>query len=171
MGYTLRIKNHLSEEEIEVKIKQLKGFWQVRRWMIISQAQKERVKAEDLALRFGVSEATVYALTSRYNRFGEKGIETPGKGQRQRAYLTTEEESDFLAPFFERAEKGALVTSKNIHAELEGVVGQKIHITTVYRLLKRHNWRKIMPRPSHVKSDKEKQESFKKTSITRSKKC
>ena len=157
------VKDHLSEEELEEKIKEVVGFWQVRRWMIILQAKKEIVKATELSKRFGVSEATIYALTSRYNRYGAKGLETPGKGQRQRAYLTIDEEKDFLEPFIKKAEKGHISTVLEIQKKLENQLGHSVHKTTLYRLLKRQGWRKIVPRPAHVKANKEAQDSFKKT--------
>lgn len=40
--------------------------------------------------------------------------------------------------------------------------GHPIHKTSIYRLLKRHNGRKITPRPKHPKSKEEQQEKFKK---------
>tara|TARA_B100000315_G_C14507115_1_gene555139 strand:+ start:181 stop:684 length:504 start_codon:yes stop_codon:yes gene_type:complete len=163
MGYTLRIEDHLSETELEKKIKGVAGFWRVRRWMIIYQAKKESVKATELSKRFGVSEATVYALTSRYNRYGIEGIETPGKGQRQRAYLSIDEERDFLQPFIKKAEQGHVSTVLEIQKELEKQLGHSIHKTTMYRILKRQGWRKLMPRQAHTKASKEAQESFKKT--------
>jgi hypothetical protein len=42
-------------------------------------------------------------------------------------------------------------------------LGKKVHKTTVYRLLKRQGWWKVVPRPFHVDAVKEEQEAFKKT--------
>ena len=41
--------------------------------------------------------------------------------------------------------------------------------STIYRLLDRHGWRKLVPRPVHPKADLEEQAAFKKTSSRRSK--
>ncbi|MCE5241943.1 MAG: winged helix-turn-helix domain-containing protein [Desulfobacteraceae bacterium] len=46
------------------------------------------------------------------------------------------------------------------------MVGRKVAKTTIYRMLDRHGWRKIMPRPHHPKSDPKAQEGFKKTRKT-----
>ena len=46
-------------------------------------------------------------------------------------------------------------------------LGHKVDRSMVYEMLKRHGWRKVMPRPAHVQSDHEKQELFKKTSLRR----
>ena len=42
-------------------------------------------------------------------------------------------------------------------------IGHKVDDSTIYRLLHRHGWRMVTPRPRHPKSDLETQEQFKKT--------
>lgn len=39
-------------------------------------------------------------------------------------------------------------------------MGHQVHKSTVYRLLQRHQWRKIKPRPRHPNTDPEEQEKF-----------
>jgi transposase len=164
MGKVTKATEHLTPEEIQDKIKTTVGFWRVKRWMIIYQALINPKPAKEIALDMGVSEHTVHCLIAAYNREGEKAVETKGKGQRQKANLTIEEEKEFLKPFFEKAEKGQITTAGEIKKSLENSLGHTVHKTTVYRLLNRHGWRKIAPRPAHPKTDKEKQEDFKKTS-------
>jgi transposase len=110
-----------------------------------------------------VSKATVHAVISRYNRFGVAAIETPGKGGRRRQYLTLEEEKEFLAPFFAQAERGEIATVGQIWQAYAQRIGHEVDDSTMYRLLHRHGWHKVMPRPRHPKSDLETQEQFKKT--------
>jgi hypothetical protein len=74
--------------------------------------------------------------------------------------MTIQEERELLTPFFERAKKGELTTVAQIKQEFEKRVGHKVHETTIYRLLKRHEWRKLVPRPFHPKADKEEQRLF-----------
>lgn len=162
MSRKIKIKEHLTDEEILEKIRSVKGFWRVQRWMVIYQAKIEGGRAEDIAKRFNISKATVNCLTSAYNRLGVAGVDTIGKDRRQRAYLSIKEEADFLKPFFLLASKGGLTTIRKIHIAFEKKVGKKVHINTIYRLLARNGWRKIEPRPSHPKADKKKQEAFKK---------
>ena len=78
--------------------------------------------------------------------------------------MTIEEEKEFLKPFFDKAEKGLITTTSEIKKSLENALGHSVHKTTVYRLLARHGWRKITPRPAHPKTNKEEQETFKKPS-------
>jgi transposase len=164
MARFTKAKNHLTVDEIDKKIRAVTGFWLIRRWMIIRQAVVEQTTAEQIAARCGVKKQTVANLISTYNKYGEAAVETIGRGQRQKAYLSVEEEKEFLCRFDSEAEKGRVATIKTIHDELEKYLGHKVHETTVYRMLKRHGWRKIMPRSTHPKSSKEKRETFKKTS-------
>ena len=75
--------------------------------------------------------------------------------------MTIQEERELLMPFFERAKNGELTTIAQIKQEFEKRVGHKVHETTIYRLLKRHEWRKLVPRPFHPKANKEEQRFFK----------
>ncbi len=43
-------------------------------------------------------------------------------------------------------------------------LGKEVAPSTVYRLLDRHGWRKVVPRPRHPKADVAAQAAFKKTS-------
>jgi len=67
----------------------------------------------------------------------------------------------FLAPFIEHAAQGEIVTSKTIQHAFEQRVGHEVDESTIYRLLQRHAWRKVMPRPYHPESDPVAQEAFK----------
>jgi transposase len=81
--------------------------------------------------------------------------------------MSKEQESIFLQPFFKRAETGDIATTAEIKEALEDCVGHSLHHSVVYRFLHRNEWRKIMPRPSHVQSKEEIQEEFKKNSRKR----
>src|SRR5438270_3886714 len=102
-------------------------------------------------------------LISTYNRFGVVAVETPGKGGRRHQYLRREEEEQFLAPFFARAQSGEIATVQEIWRAFEERVGHPVDESTIYRLLDRHGWRKLMPRPRHPQADRQAQEQFKKT--------
>ena len=154
---------HLDLAEVKNRMRtDQRADWR-QRWLIIYNALVEPRPAEEIARHCGVSKATVHAVISRYNRLGVAAIETPGKGGRRRCYLTLEEEQDFLAPFFAQAERGEIATVGQIWQAFEQRVGHPVDDSTVYRLLDRHGWRKVMPRPKHPKSDPHTQEAFKKT--------
>jgi winged helix-turn-helix protein len=96
-----------------------------------------------------------------WNRLGVASIETPGKAGRHHAYLSIEEERNLLLPFFERAEKGELMTVLQTKQAFEERVGHEVNERTVGRLLEWHGWRKLVPRPFHPQAEKEKQTQLK----------
>jgi transposase len=158
----IRAKPHLTEDEIKAKISATVEYWRVKRWLVIWNAYVAPRPAKEIALHLGMSVHTVHNLISMYNRYGAKGIETPGKRGRKNYYLSFEKEAQFLKTFEDKASSGQIATVLEIKMAFEKVVGQKVHKTTIYRMLERHRWRKVMPRPFHVDSKKDEQESFKK---------
>ena len=120
-------------------------------------------KAEEIARDTGVSVTTVRRLISSYKRLGLAAIETPGRGGRRHEYMSLEQERSFLQPFFARAAHGEIATAEEIKLAFEAEVKQKVHPTSIYRLLDRHGWRKLVPRPRHPKANAEEQAAFKKT--------
>jgi len=119
---------------------------------------------EEIALAVGWRPNTVRCLHSRFLRFGEEALVGVGRGGRRHQYLSPEEEERFLAGFLEQAEGGGVLVVAEIKAAYEHAVGHEVPKSTVYRMLARHGWRKIAPRPRHPKGDPATQEEFKKNS-------
>jgi transposase len=137
--------------------------WVRERWGIIYHALISPRKAEEIARDTGVSVTTVRRVISSYNRLGLAAIETPGKGGRRHEYMSLEQERSFLQPFFARAAHGEIATTEEIQRAFEAEVKHEVHISSIYRLLDRHGWRKLVPRPRHPKANPEEQTAFKKT--------
>ncbi len=163
MGSLTRAANHLTAEQIKEKLKETKDVVHFQRWLIVYNALVAPRQASEIAAVLAVSTSLVHKVIFLYNREGPKALETQIPGGRYHATLTLQEEETFLAPFFARAEAGELATIKEIHQAFESHVGKAVHATTIYRLLDRHRWRKLMPRPRHPKADLQAQEHFKKT--------
>ena len=170
MGDLTRATNHLTIEQVKEKMKGAKDPRQLQRWQIVYTALLQPRKAEEIATCVGVSKSLVQKMISRYNREGIQAIEIKSCGGRYHEYLTKEEEKQFLAPFFQQAERGYLTTTREIHLAYEECIGHQVHETTIYRLLERHGWRKIQPRSRHPKADSQAQEAFKKTLLSHFKK-
>jgi transposase len=160
MGRITKVVEHLPEEEVKERMKKDESPLRRERWSIIYTAQVHPREAKEIAKDVGVSVSKVHTLIPRYNKEGVAAVETVGKGGRHREYLTVEEEEKFLETFFERAARGEIVTNQQIKQEYEQKVGHKVHKTTIYRLIERHLWRKIVPRSEHPQADKKKQEEF-----------
>lgn len=121
-----------------------------------------------VAKAIGWSPDTVRQVWSRFFADGESALVGKGRGGRRRQNLSVEEEERLLTRFLESAKAGNMLVVSEVKAAYEEAVGRRVPKSTVYRMLARHGWRKISPRPRHPKSDPEQQESFKKTPGNRS---
>jgi hypothetical protein len=66
--------------------------------------------------------------------------------------------------------RGQILTAPQLRAEQEKLLARRVSLAYVYRLLHRHGWRKLGPRPRHPKAQPAVQERFKKNSPKSSKK-
>lgn len=123
------------------------------------------VSAEKVAEILGISRRTIFR-----NRDEIRNQDVANKkswGGRRRCKMTLEEEYEFLAPWVEKAASGGILTVPPIHAALIKRLGHNIPLSTTYRLLARHGWRKVQPDTKHPKSDPAVQENYKKNSPKR----
>lgn len=164
MARVTRAASHLTAEEVKERMQGAERPVQWQRWLIIYNALVDPREASEIARHTGTTVAMVHRVIASYNRDGISAVETPGKGGRRRQSMSREAEQAVLAPFFERAERGEIATTGEIRRAFEAQVGHPVHKSTISRLLKRHGWRKLAPRPRHPKADREAQEQFKKTS-------
>lgn len=87
----------------------------------------------------------------------------PAEGGRRHQNLTLAQERSLLQPLHEQARTGRLVTARSLKLRYETRVGRAVPDSTVYRLLARHQWRQVQPRPKHPKDNPSARAAFKKT--------
>ena len=121
-------------------------------------------KAGDVAEAVGLTRSSVYRRKAEFLKDGESTLFTAGWGGRRSGVLTEAEEADFVAHFEDAARKGQMVTASAMAAELAKRAGKPASAMTLYRILARHGWRKVVPRPRHPDADPDRQEAFKETS-------
>jgi len=121
--------------------------------------------AFQIAKMIGLKLQTVKNIHSAYLKYGEASLKSSKgpRGGRNISYLTLEHEKAFLAEFEVQGKQGNILEINQIHVALQQDIGQEIPLSTTYRMLRRHGWRKLAPRSKHPKGDKEAQENFKKT--------
>lgn len=119
--------------------------------------------ATQIAQLLGWSTATVHVMHSRWSKEGDAIFDLRGRGGRRHQHLDREQEEELLAPFVERAQGGGMLTVAEIQQAYQERVGKAVAPSTIYRLLDRHGWRKVVPRPRHPKADVAAQAAFKKT--------
>ena len=122
------------------------------------------MRAAEISKILGIHRASVWRIHSRFFKDGAKMLASDPHGGRHRENVSPSEEKSLLEPFVQRAERSGVISVAGIKQAYEKEVGRKVPKSTVYRMLERHGWRKLAPRPSHPDGDPAAQESFKKTS-------
>lgn len=112
------------------------------------------------AALLGTSRRTVYRDRKAIRK--QDGAPKNTWGGRRRCVLSLDEEKEFLSRWEAEAKAGGVLAVPPVHAALVERLGRKIPLSTTYRILARHGWRKIQPDTRHPKSDRAAQEEFKK---------
>ena len=151
--------------------KQIRQLKTALRWKIPA-AQRERIQMvllresgvtqPAIAEAMGVSLSTVNRAHMAYDRGGIKALKPKPIGGRQRENMTVTEEKALLARFARAAGAAEMLNIHELNAAYEKAVGHETSNSTVYNLLARHGWRKLMPRPFHPRRDLAAQDDFKK---------
>ena len=118
------------------------------------------ISADKIAEILGTSRRTIFR--SRDNIRNQEDTAKKSWGGRRRSKMTFEEEREFLAQWEDKAAAGGILTVPPIHAALIKKLGHEIPLSTTYRLLARHGWRKVQPDTKHPKSDQGVQKDYKK---------
>lgn len=135
-----------------------------RRIQIVHLRAAHGMTQEAIAKAVGVSRSTVSRAHMAWFESKMASFEMQPRGGRIRENMSRAEEAAFLKGFTHKAGAGELVCIQDIQTAYEKNIGHKTGSTTVYSLLERHGWRKLMPRPHHPRRDIKAQERFKKTS-------
>lgn len=121
------------------------------------------ISIAETARRMNCSARTVARLTAEYKQLGlEEFMRNKYVGGNHRS-LSEAEENEILARFEKMAEEGHIVTAQDIKKAFDERIGKDTGRGYIYMLLKRHGWRKVMPRAKHPKkADEEAIEASKK---------
>ncbi len=125
--------------------------------LLVAEAGLDADKTSDI---LGISERTVFRNRGSIRNQGEGKQNT--WGGRRHYGMTLEEEQEFLRDWEGKALEGGVLSVPPIHVALVERLGRSIPMSTTYRLLARHGWRKVQPDTKHPKSKPEIQEEFKK---------
>ena len=113
-----------------------------------------------IAAAMGVSLSTVNRAHMAYDHGGLEALKPRPSGGRKRENMALEEEKALLARFAKAAGAGEMLNIHDLKAAYEKAIGHDT--STIYNLLARHGWRKLMPRPFHPRRDIAAQNTFKK---------
>lgn len=162
MSKRLHVEPWLSDVELLGWMQETRSRQEFQRRMAVWLAFLEPWPAHRIARALGVSEPAVWKWLGQYNRLGPQGLERRGRGGRRWSFLSLEQEAALLAQAQEEAGRGRVLTAKHLLPRVRQAVGHEVSLDYVYALLKRHHWRKLAPRPTHVKADPAAREACKK---------
>lgn len=114
----------------------------------------EGKKVREIAEVTGMRKNSISQLCRRYR---EQGLEEfmRKKATSHRYALTEEKEKEILSRFEAAAEAGQEITVREIKAAFDEERGKDTGRGYIYMVLKRHGWRKVMPRSRHPKAANE----------------
>jgi len=116
----------------------------------------------EIAELTGASLSTVNRAHMAYDSGGVNALRPKPTGGRRRENMTVAEEKAFLAKFAKTAGAGELLNISELKATYEEQIGHPTGDSTIYDLLARHEWRKLMPRPFHPQRNIDAQKAYKK---------
>ena len=104
----------------------------------------------EISEKTGYNRVYVGHLIARYLKEGLDAI-CNIKRVANRRNMSIEEEIELLNEFKEKASKGQVIRAKDIRKAYEEKIGRPCGNGQIYRVLKRHNARKVKPRGQHPK--------------------
>ena len=142
--------SHEIDHAIRVKVKKCKEPKALRRLIALNMYRQGKTNRE-IADATGYHMQRITQLVTEVFKNGLDSILQDGRTSNNYR-MTFGQETEFLKQFEEMAETGQLVTVEPILKKYEEATGKKSNTTSIYRLLKRHGWRKLRPRPKHPKA-------------------
>lgn len=158
----IRSADHLTDEELIVKMETSETIQQFRRWQAVYLIQTQQLSSAEIAGIVRAESGTVLHRVHLYNRKGEEGLKFTGSGGRRRCYMSYDEEISFLKESEKDAGKGLIITAETVRQRAAEKSGHEVSEDYAYDLPHRHQRKKKSPRPVHPKADKSKQEEYKK---------
>jgi len=156
MNLVMNMKHRYTEKDLEIIRAARKGNKdkRVEQRLKALELQASGKKGKEIAEITGFQPAYVSQLMAKYRDGGIEAITGNHYGGNRRN-MSFEDEAALLEPFRKRAELGQVVETSDIKAAYEKAVGHTIGGSQIYYVLKRHGWRKVMPRSKHPKKASE----------------
>lgn len=148
----MKMKHNYSEQDLEIikTARKINKDKQVERRLKAIELRIAGKKAKEIAAITEFHPAYITQLMTKYRNGGIEAITGNHYGGNRRN-MSFEEEANLLEPFRQRASQGQLVEVSEIKAVYEEAVGHTIGGSQIYYVLRRHGWRKVMPRSRHPK--------------------
>ena len=121
----------------------------LRKKLEVLQLRMEGYKNAEISKITKYSKSRVSALICLYAKDGIAYFQQENRQGGNRRNMSCSEEVTFLSAYKELAEQGQIIEVGEIKKAYEEKVGHRIGKEQIYRVLRRHGWRKVMPRSKH----------------------
>ena len=145
------VKRHIiTKEEVKEieKARKKNSDKTVEKWLEVLLLHAEGKTRMEISEKTCFKKQYITELVSEYRRVGLAEF-TKKQYTGNRRNMSVEEEKDFLETYKKQAEKGQIIEVSEIQKAYEEKVGHTIGGSQIYYVLKRHGWRKVMPRSKH----------------------
>ena len=124
---------------------------------------------EQTAQAIGRSTGATCTMRTQFAKVASGQLKPPrSKRQlRNRANTDLERERQILDELLPSAATGGVVVISRIKPAIEAKLGKPLALSSVYRMLARHGWRKLAPDTQHPQGDLQAREDWKKNSAWR----
>ena len=146
-------KTYIINEEQAAEIREIRKTIKnktVDKRLYAVQLRGEGKKNTEIAEKLDTSPKVVSRWVSAYVKGGVESLYEKRLGGNNRN-MSYDEEEALLSQFVKAAEEGKIIETSQIKRAYEDKVGHKIGSGHIYYILKRHGWRKVMPRSRHPK--------------------
>ena len=75
MRETVRVTDHLSADEIKMRLQMTGGFFRIQKWLVIYNAIVDPRPVSEIAKHTALSEGTVHRIIAEYNSLGPESLE------------------------------------------------------------------------------------------------
>jgi len=143
-------RNQITEWEVKEieKERQRNKDKTIDKWLEVLLMHAAGRSRDEISKKTGFGKQYVTELVGEYRK---KGLAEYAKKQYagNRRNMSLEEEAAFLEEYKKQAEEGQIIEVGAIKQAYEEKVGHTIGGSQIYHVLRRHGWRKIMPRSKH----------------------
>jgi len=121
---------------------------------------------EQTARIIGRSKGATCSMRTRFAQVsaGQRSAPRSKRTLRNRAKAELQREQQALDEVLGAAATGGIVVVSQIKPEVETLLGKTMALSTLYRMLARHGWRKLAPDTRHPQGDPQAREAWKKNS-------
>jgi len=158
-------QKEFTQEQIDAILKAEKeadNKYVIKRLMVLRLRAVQNMPSKEIGKIVGYPPASVNNILSKYFNNGLESMLGENRKGGNKRYLTQSEENQILQGFESQSEEGKILIVADIKEAYEKTVGKEVPKSTIYRMLKRQGWRKVMPRSKHPKSKPEEFSAYKK---------